>query len=158
MSFCVTRFFITDDDFVTDCDFYIACLILRKQIQHIDGKKENIVVPSIRMKEIRDNLAGDTAGIPSQSVPSTMESNMDEEVPSSLSSSMDSKLTTSSTNGDKQSNDSSPVNPCVLCLSEERRLACLPCGHLIACVPCGHSLRSCPMCRRGIDAFVRIYA
>ncbi len=53
--------------------------------------------------------------------------------------------------------DSSSSNLCVLCLEEEKRLACIPCGHLATCVPCGHSLRSCPICRTGIDAFVRIY-
>jgi hypothetical protein len=53
--------------------------------------------------------------------------------------------------------DASSSNLCVLCLEEEKRLACIPCGHLATCVPCGHSLRSCPICRTGIDAFVRIY-
>ncbi len=56
-----------------------------------------------------------------------------------------------------QANDASSSNLCVLCLEEEKRLACIPCGHLATCVPCGHSLRSCPICRMGIDAFVRIY-
>ena len=56
-----------------------------------------------------------------------------------------------------QSTNSTPSNPCVLCLTEEKRLACIPCGHLATCVPCGHSLRSCPICRREIEAFVRIY-
>jgi hypothetical protein len=56
-----------------------------------------------------------------------------------------------------QADDSSSSNLCVLCLEEEKRLACIPCGHLATCVPCGHSLRSCPICRTGIDAFVRIY-
>ena len=56
-----------------------------------------------------------------------------------------------------QTDASSPSNPCVLCLTEEKRLACIPCGHLATCVPCGHSLRSCPICRREIEAFVRIY-
>lgn len=31
----------------------MACLILQKQIEYIDGKKENIVIPSVRMKQIR---------------------------------------------------------------------------------------------------------
>jgi hypothetical protein len=53
--------------------------------------------------------------------------------------------------------DDSTSNVCVLCLEEEKRLACIPCGHLATCVPCGHSLRSCPICRTAIDAFVRIY-
>jgi hypothetical protein len=60
-------------------------------------------------------------------------------------------------NNQNQSNDSTPSNPCVLCLTEEKRLACIPCGHLATCVPCGHALRSCPICRREIEAFVRIY-
>ncbi len=51
----------------------------------------------------------------------------------------------------------SPNNPCVLCLTNEKQLACIPCGHLATCEPCGHSLRSCPICRREIEAFVRIY-
>jgi hypothetical protein len=67
------------------------------------------------------------------------------------------KPITSSASEQNQTNDSSPVNPCVLCLMEEKRLACIPCGHLATCVPCGHSLRSCPICRREIEAFVRIY-
>ncbi|CAF4937271.1 unnamed protein product, partial [Rotaria sp. Silwood2] len=45
---------IKHDDFVSDSDLYIACLILRKQIEHIDGKKENIVIPSVKMKQIRE--------------------------------------------------------------------------------------------------------
>jgi hypothetical protein len=53
--------------------------------------------------------------------------------------------------------DSSSSNLCVLCFQDEKRLACIPCGHLATCVPCGHSLRSCPICRTAIDAFVRIY-
>jgi hypothetical protein len=44
-----------------------------------------------------------------------------------------------------------------LCFTEEKRLACIPCGHFATCVACGHSLRSCPICRREIEAFVRIY-
>ncbi|CAF2117534.1 unnamed protein product [Rotaria magnacalcarata] len=42
------------DDFESECDLYTACLILQKQIEHIDGKEENIVIPRIKMKEIRE--------------------------------------------------------------------------------------------------------
>jgi hypothetical protein len=42
-----------EDDFVSDCDLFIACVILQKQIDHINGSKENIIVPSVRMKLIR---------------------------------------------------------------------------------------------------------
>jgi baculoviral IAP repeat-containing protein 2/3 len=49
------------------------------------------------------------------------------------------------------------LNPCALCLTEEKCLAFIPCGHVAACVSCGHSLRSCPICRAEIKAFVRVY-
>ena len=67
------------------------------------------------------------------------------------------KQAPSTTQDQEQSTAATPSNPCVLCLTEEKRLACIPCGHLATCVPCGHSLRSCPICRREIEAFVRIY-
>jgi hypothetical protein len=31
----------------------MACLIIQKQLEYIDGKKENIVVPSKKMRQIR---------------------------------------------------------------------------------------------------------
>lgn len=49
------------------------------------------------------------------------------------------------------------VNPCAMCSKEEKRLACIPCGHLATCATCGQYVRSCPICHRGVDAFVRIY-
>ncbi|CAF0818435.1 unnamed protein product [Didymodactylos carnosus] len=42
------------DDFASDCDLLLACTILQKQIDHIDGKKENIIVPSVHMKKLRE--------------------------------------------------------------------------------------------------------
>jgi len=62
-----------------------------------------------------------------------------------------------STADQDQSTSTAPSNPCAVCFTEEKRLACIPCGHLATCVPCGHSLRSCPICRKEIEAFVRIY-
>ena len=44
----------TEDDFKHECDLYVACLILQKQIECIDGKKENIIIPWIKMKQIRE--------------------------------------------------------------------------------------------------------
>ncbi len=41
-------------DFVDDSDLLVACIIVQKQIEHIDGKKENIIVPTVAMKKIRD--------------------------------------------------------------------------------------------------------
>ena len=75
-----------------------------------------------------------------------------------VSNQTDSKpVKTATGNSDQDQSTEAPSNPCVLCLTEEKRLACIPCGHLATCVPCGHSLRSCPICRREIEAFVRIY-
>ncbi|CAF3739783.1 unnamed protein product, partial [Rotaria sordida] len=51
---------IKQDDFVSNCDLFIACVILQKQIEHIGGNKDNIVIPSIRMKLIRDREQSDT--------------------------------------------------------------------------------------------------
>ncbi len=44
-----------DDDFIDFCDLFLACIILQKQIERIDGKKENIIVPSVALKKIRES-------------------------------------------------------------------------------------------------------
>ncbi|CAF0949526.1 unnamed protein product [Adineta steineri] len=176
------------DDFLTDSDLRMACKILQKQIEHIDGKKENIVIPSVQMKKIQEDAEKQRAEalareqismIPTVPLTTPMTSNNSpqtvdvEMTTSSQSATNDSitqeitirdqkeadiiKPTISDTNQQNQTKESPIANPCVLCLSEEKRLACIPCGHLATCVPCGHSLRSCPICRREIEAFVRIY-
>jgi len=172
---------LKQDDFVAEIDLYMACLILQKQIEHIDGKKENIVIPSIRMKQIRERIeisaheattnttrsvsnAADIEMTTSQSLTNESTSSQSSVESSSKSTPADSqgernvnKTGTTSTAADQDHSTETPSNPCVLCLTEEKRLACIPCGHLATCVPCGHSLRSCPICRREIEAFVRIY-
>lgn len=50
-----------------------------------------------------------------------------------------------------------PKNPCILCFKEEKRLACVPCGHLAICQNCTNDIRVCPICRRSIEVFVRVY-
>ncbi|CAF1065672.1 unnamed protein product [Rotaria sordida] len=100
---------IKQDDFLTDIDLSTACLILQKQIDHIKGCQDKIIVPSKHQQ---------------------LET-------SSLSS--------------KQS-----LGECLICLTEEKQLACMPCGHLCACVPCGYALKSCPVCRQKIQSFMRI--
>lgn len=44
---------MVDDDFNDDSDLRIAAMILQKQIEYIDGKKENITIPSVAMNNIR---------------------------------------------------------------------------------------------------------
>ena len=41
------------DDFASDCDLYMACLIRQKQIQHIDDNEKNITIPSVKMNQIQ---------------------------------------------------------------------------------------------------------
>jgi baculoviral IAP repeat-containing protein 7/8 len=100
---------IKNDDFKSDADFSMACMILKKQIDIIKGCKDKIIVPS-------KNAQSDN-----------------------------------STNASKQS-----LGECLVCLTEEKQLACMPCGHLCACVPCGYALHSCPVCRQKIQCFMRI--
>lgn len=155
------------DDFASDTDLYIACLILKRQIEHIDGKKENIVIPSIKMKQLREksqqedvNGSENPIGGTGRSIASGSSSNTstDEAQPSSTREVVEkSNEKTGANESKKSTNESAPSNQCVLCWNEEKRLACIPCGHLATCVPCGHSLRSCPICRREIEAFVRVY-
>ena len=51
---CISLYIYLEDDFVTDCDLYIACVILSKQIEYINGNKDNIIVPSIKMRSIQE--------------------------------------------------------------------------------------------------------
>lgn len=69
--------------------------------------------------------------------------------------------TTAQTDSTTSENDSTKNlalnNPCIACFKEERRLACIPCGHFTVCLACSSKIRTCPTCRRQIDAFVRIF-
>ncbi|CAF4887620.1 unnamed protein product [Rotaria sp. Silwood1] len=163
------------DDFETDSDLLMACTILQKQIDHINGKKENIIVPSVRMRQICEREQAEAPAAVSASISSPVRSLA---TAPSDSSNVEMSLSSQSSNIESDSRDSTTAtksnptitsseamqttantltHPCALCMSEEKRLACIPCGHLATCVPCGHSLRSCPICRREIEAFVRIY-
>jgi hypothetical protein len=156
--------FILDEDFVSDCDLLMACIILQKQIEHIDGKKENITIPSVAMKRSQEsqqecNLSANSSNKNDIEMRTTSSESIKDAATSKSFEVMKEKQGVRRRNdsGQIKENSSSAANPCVLCLEEEKRLACMPCGHLATCVPCGHSLRSCPICRRSIDAFVRIY-
>ncbi|CAF2769311.1 unnamed protein product [Rotaria sp. Silwood2] len=158
---------IKRNDFVSDTDLYVACLILRKQIEYIGGKKENIIIPSIKMKQIREQSEikiEKPMPIVTQDVYSVVENSTDVEMTISSQSSIKSrsnddelKIEKPTIDDRSQSTNSSLSNPCALCLTEEKQLACIPCGHMVTCVACGHSLSLCPICRREINAFARIY-
>ncbi|CAF4092982.1 unnamed protein product, partial [Rotaria magnacalcarata] len=132
-----------NDDFESECDLYMACLILQKQIEYIDGKKENIVIPSIKMKQIREeievHIGEQTAPVsnPAEttvtemttlSEASTNESVSSESSAESISKSAASSTqietkTTEQTNIIEDRNQSIPSNPCLICLTEEKQLA-----------------------------------
>merc|ERR1712072_374187 len=39
---------------------------------------------------------------------------------------------------------------CVVCLTREKNILSVPCGHIAACATCHEPLSSCPLCRAGI--------
>ncbi|CAF1528911.1 unnamed protein product, partial [Adineta steineri] len=154
---------LKQDDFISECDLYIACLILQKQYEHIDGKKENIVIPSIRMKQIRkqnEMRTQEQTLATTQSMTNSTDADMTTSSPSSTNDSISSQSSVdsttksitpanqsdikpdksiSSTNTEQdQSANSALSSPCVLCLTEEKTLACTLLGQLATCVRCGH--------------------
>ena len=50
-------------------------------------------------------------------------------------------------------------NPCVVCLTRKRSMACMPCGHLCLCkrdAPHVRKTGKCPVCRTPIESLVEI--
>ncbi|TMW64292.1 hypothetical protein Poli38472_012914 [Pythium oligandrum] len=49
---------------------------------------------------------------------------------------------------------------CVICLSNEKSILCLPCRHLCLCQECSQhqELDKCPICRLGVDNMLLVYA
>ncbi|CAF4186822.1 unnamed protein product [Adineta steineri] len=167
---------IKHNDFSDDCDILIACMILQNQITYIGGKKENIIIPHEAIHKIRDReqaviRAREQAACSSSLTNSSNDTNI-EMTTSTESMANTTEMTTPKTTDQYVENlkpsavhtvpngevdNSSTLNACLLCKTEEKRLACIPCGHLTACTTCGRSLRLCPLCHREIEAFVRIY-
>jgi len=46
---------------------------------------------------------------------------------------------------------------CLACCSKPRDVVYVPCGHLVSCARCSLHFQRCPVCRRRIDNFVKIY-
>ncbi|CAF0969056.1 unnamed protein product [Adineta ricciae] len=134
------------DDFKTDVDLRVACLILDKQVKLINGNEGNILVAQHWVKKYYEDQE---KGIPTpqiESKPMSIEP-MKTDIPKTTPKVAAHSLTTTKTE----------ESLCVLCMSTDRQVACLPCGHLTSCVACGHSLKTCPICRTAVKAFVRIY-
>lgn len=177
--------YVLDDDFVSDCDLYIACMILLAQIECINGRKENIKTPSVELRKIRDQQQ--QSGIMknifylcdclrnyfsienSDARPNIAlfynDSHINITRPSSTpapdirieSSTISVNQETQFTNMPNSTSKKQVPNGCLRCHQEEKQLACLPCGHIIICTSCGNSIRSCLRCSREIEAYLRIY-
>jgi hypothetical protein len=133
------------DDFKTDVDLRVACLILDKQVKLINGNEANILIPSNWMTLYIDDKGNVTEPHP--------EIKQTTEVPKIETT----KVITPVAPRPRLPAKIEEPSVCVLCLTTERQVACLPCGHLTSCVACGHSLKTCPICRATVKAFVRIY-
>ena len=127
-------------------------MILQQQIDHIQGIKENIIIPSVQM-----NLLRQPQPKPQPDSISVSSNNQSTENNTEVSSKQTESKCEDIDKKKSRKENSKILNPCVICYEDEKQLACIPCGHLTTCVPCSHSLRICPICRKDIEAFVRIY-
>ena len=48
-------------------------------------------------------------------------------------------------------------NCCVVCMDNKRTIFFYPCGHLVACDGCTTPLKTCPICRKGIEMKMTVY-
>lgn len=48
-------------------------------------------------------------------------------------------------------------NACIICCENEFDTLLMPCKHNIACMKCTKNLKECPICRKKIEDFIRIY-
>lgn len=48
---------------------------------------------------------------------------------------------------------------CVICASNVKQCACVPCGHLLYCISCANKRQEskCPMCRKSMKQVIRIF-
>ncbi|CAF2836913.1 unnamed protein product [Rotaria sp. Silwood2] len=144
-----------------DADLLVACTILQKQIDHIQGNKENIIIPSIKMSLIHERKQSGLSSLSTHSNNNNVELSQNQLVPETSKIELTTTTTTNKENSavseTSSTKISSIVNPCIICHQDEKQLACIPCGHLTTCVSCSRTLRTCPTCRRQIEAFVRVY-
>ncbi|KAJ8922020.1 hypothetical protein NQ315_008659 [Exocentrus adspersus] len=46
---------------------------------------------------------------------------------------------------------------CKICFKNEVAVVFLPCGHIVACVDCAAALKTCPVCRKPLEASLRAF-
>ncbi|CAF3578311.1 unnamed protein product [Rotaria sordida] len=137
------------DDFQSDNDLRMACLMLHQQVKLINGNENNLLIPQDWMKKYIEDQEQDMEQPKVQKSQTSQPQIKNIEIPKASSPIVTRPKII-------QEKDEEAM-PCLLCLTTERQVACLPCGHLTSCVACGHSLKVCPLCRAVVKAFVRIY-
>ncbi|UJR18178.1 hypothetical protein I4U23_005078 [Adineta vaga] len=152
---------IKEEDFPSELDLITACTIRQRQIDRISPNSQNFVnLRDVKIEPIQLNRSMGTVSHSSLMMLSSSTSTVTTSAEGGTEpSSIETILPTTVLNEaeDVSRNTEVHFDPCSVCLTEERQLVCIPCGHLIACVPCGHSCKTCPLCRREIEAFIRIY-
>ncbi|CAF4406551.1 unnamed protein product, partial [Rotaria magnacalcarata] len=125
------------DDFVSDSDLLISCIILQKQIDRIKGDKENIIIPSRETRPISNSQQSGSSSMPIISKDEPMKSLSKQSDYKAHTIDMTTvKIDSNNSKTPEINSTSSIVNLCVICYQEEKRLACIPCGHLVTCVSC----------------------
>lgn len=60
-------------------------------------------------------------------------------------------------NGSALVEEKSLQNSCVICYENDKDCVYVPCNHNAACIRCSKSLKECPICRKRIEDFLKIY-
>ena len=165
---------LLEDDFKTDVDLQIAYFILEQQVKLINGNEQKLIVPANWVRTVTENAKPDpvptsTVLVPARgrsiflSFSTDFHSVFVEDPPATTVALVETKsntgtiIITSLLFTVPLISDAPDSTTCLICLSTERQIACLPCGHLASCVVCGHSLKTCPLCRAAVKGYIRIY-
>lgn len=54
-------------------------------------------------------------------------------------------------------NELNEINNCKICFSNKMDVLCQPCGHLCICSNCSKRCLKCPICRKNIKKYVKVF-
>lgn len=60
-------------------------------------------------------------------------------------------------NGANKNEDNEDNYLCVICLTDKKNVAFLPCKHLCCCEECSKKVKECPMCRKKVEDTIKLY-
>ena len=93
----------------------MACTILQKQIEHINGRKENIIIPNVAMRQIREQA---------------QISSLSSSAGSDMSDIRQGASSNTSTTTQNDVTNASNIVICELCITDEWYQAILSCPHI----------------------------